>query len=180
MKLCLRRGCAIDGSGNMLGTPLCLHKAFIRFEYILARAGDAQLIQPKLQNRQQKAPETTTQASKPPSGKALGSTLACSAFSISDPNGSSATSGMMFASVLEIGGSIECGNDDELSTLENFGSSAIVEAKLDSTMIDVSGLENLNLLLTSNGDSTFRHKPAECGSGRRFIKRSDTGSIRNS
>jgi hypothetical protein len=32
-----------------------------------------QLIQPKLTNREQKAPRTTSQASNPPSGKALGS-----------------------------------------------------------------------------------------------------------
>lgn len=82
----------------------------------------------------------------------------------------------MFASVLEVGRSIECDNDD-LSTLEHFGSSAIVEAELDSRMIDVSKLENPKLLLSSNGGSTIRHNPTESDSGRRFLKRSDTGRI---
>ena len=62
----------------------------------------------------------------------------------------------MFASVLDVGGSIECGND-ELLTLEDFGSSAIVEAEL-------SKLENPKFLWSSNGGSTIRHHPAESDS----------------
>lgn len=60
----------------------------------------------------------------------------------------------MFASVLDIAGSMECGSD-ELSTLEGFGSSAIVEAELESSMVDVSKLENLKLYSSQASEKGF-------------------------
>ena len=64
------------------------------------------LIQPKLQNRHANAPDTTRQASQPPSGNDAGSKAAgasgvlSSAFSMSESGGSSAVSGRIVASVL--------------------------------------------------------------------------------
>ena len=68
------------------------------------------LIQPKLQNKQQNAPDTASHASIPPSGKELGSkpggplgfSPGC-AFSRSTSSGSSAVSGNIFASVCSFG-----------------------------------------------------------------------------
>jgi hypothetical protein len=65
---------------------------------------DVQFIHPKLQNRQQKPPKTTSQASRPPSGKERGSVRArgasCfSAFSRSGVSGGFSVSIIIFASV---------------------------------------------------------------------------------
>ena len=67
-----------------------------------------QLIQPKLQNKQQKPPKTTSHASSPPSGNELGSINPGGApFSVvpcsGSPCGSYSVSGRIFASVFELG-----------------------------------------------------------------------------
>lgn len=144
MKLYSRKGHVIGGFDSMPGTLQCLHIIVIRIPHDLVCPGDVQLIQPKLQNRQQKAPETTSQASSPPSGKALGSTPACdlagSAFSTSEPDARSATSGPVFASVWEVAGSKGYG-DGDLSVSIDLFSSATVEAELEPTMMNAGKLQ---------------------------------------
>ena len=140
MKSYSRKGHAIGEFDSRPGTLQYLHIIVVRMRKDFVCPGDVQLIQPKLQNRQQKAPETTSQASSPPSGKALGSTLVCdlagSAFSASEPNAPSATLGMIFASA----GSKGCGDGDFSISTEPF-SSAIVEAELELTMMNAGKLQ---------------------------------------
>ena len=139
MKLYSRKGHAIGEFDSRPGTLQCLRIIVVRIPTDLVCPGDVQLIQPKLQNRQQKAPETTSQASNPPSGKALGSTpvgdLAGSAFSTSEPDAPSATSGIIFASAGSKGG------DGDLSMSTDLFSSAIVEAELEPTMLNAGKLQ---------------------------------------
>ena len=95
----------------MFGRLLCLFAIYVSVHVGIRRTGDLQLIHPKLQNKQQKAPDTTSHALNPPSGKSPGPPagglipFACSfAFSRSNSAVSSAVSGMIFASVFERAG----------------------------------------------------------------------------
>lgn len=140
MKSYSRKGDSIGGFDSMPGILQCLHITIVRIPNDFFCAGDIQLTQPKLQNRQQKAPETTSQASNPPSGKALGSIPACdlasSAFSTSEPDAPSATSGNIFASVGSKGS-----GDGDFSISTDLFSSAMVDAELEPTMLNTGKLQ---------------------------------------
>ncbi len=107
MRRCLENSCSVDGSDSKPEKHQYLDKDSLSIlEEPEGPEVGLQLTQPKLQNKQQKAPETTNQACRPPSGKEEGSKPAkagfgCSlllAFSRSD-SGRSDVSGRMLASV---------------------------------------------------------------------------------
>ena len=99
--------CSVDGSDNKLGKHRYLNNhSLSMLEKSKGREVGLQLTQPKLQNKQQKAPETTNQACRPPSGKEEGSKPAKAGFGSSlllafsrSESGRSDVSGRILASV---------------------------------------------------------------------------------
>lgn len=139
MRLCWAKDCAIDASDSMLGKLQYLHQHMSRRR----RGGKnenklhSQLIQPKLQKRQQNAPDTTRQASQPPSGNELGSftpgfagPFSTSAFSRSRSRGSSDEMGIVSASVFD-----GAGPDSRLGFASTDPPSAIVIEDVDERFI---------------------------------------------
>ena len=110
MRLCLEKDYATDASDSMLGKLQYLHR---QMSWCFCDGKDenmlhSQLIQPKLQKRQLNPPDTTNQASQPPSGNDLGSftpnfagPFSTSAFSRSRPRRSLDVTGMISNSFLD-------------------------------------------------------------------------------
>lgn len=107
MRRCSENSCSVDGSDSKLEKHRYLNNHSLSIlEEPKGREVGLQLTQPKLQNKQQKAPETTNQAWRPPSGKEEGSKPAKAGFGSSvllafskSESGGSDMSGRMLASV---------------------------------------------------------------------------------
>lgn len=105
----LRSTRPIGESHSKPGKPQWLQFNLISIAPLSPKHQHSPLIHPKLQNREQNAPDTTNHACRPPSGKSPGPIPECccsfvcgSPFSMSTSARSCAVSGIIFASVFDI------------------------------------------------------------------------------
>lgn len=128
MKLYLERLLSAGVSDSRPGRLRCLHNDNIAISEIsiIYPSIYSQLIQPKLQNITQKAPDTTSQASQPPSGKDFASCIPGlkGAFSISRCWNPSLASGMMNDGVPEAVGS-GVGDSSYVSAIDKFSATVV-------------------------------------------------------